>query len=323
MKLPLLTRVVVVAALLMLAVPPMLSAAPQNQEGDTIRIGMVNFILGAPYFVGMAEAVEEEASYYGNIEVVITDAGVDVDQFVEDIESVLALNVDGVIISAGPIQPTQAVLDAIASADVPVVLVDRLIEGAEYTSWIGPDNFGIGEQDGAYIAERLNGHGRLAVLRGGPEDNPIGNARTNGMLSAVEPFSDVEVVMAPEFGGWSTEGGYALMQALLEEHDDIDAVFCENDSMCLGAQIAIEDAGRSGEMFLVGVDGQKEALLQILSGTNYEATGLNNSDQIGRAAFHRLMAILAGGAAEAETVLPSPLITRENAVRFYNPDSVF
>jgi ABC-type sugar transport system substrate-binding protein len=93
--------------------------------------------------------------------------------------------------------------------------------------------------------------------------------------------------------------------------------------MCLGAQKAIADAGRTDEMFLVGVDGQKEALVQIMQGTNYAATGLNNSDQIGRAAFHRLMAILAGVKATKDTILPSPLITEENVQRYYNPDSVF
>jgi ribose transport system substrate-binding protein len=71
------------------------------------------------------------------------------------------------------------------------------------------------------------------------------------------------------------------------------------------------------------VDGQKEALQAILEGTNYEATGLNDSDQIGREGFHRLMAILAGADSEKDTVLPSPLITRENAEKYYDPNSVF
>ena len=75
-------------------------------------------------------------------------------------------------------------------------------------------------------------------------------------------------------------------------------------------------------MFLVGVDGERGPAA-ILNGTNYAATGLNNSDQIGRAAFHRLMAILAGAAAPQDTVLPSPVITIDNVARFYNPDSVF
>ena len=66
------------------------------------------------------------------------------------------------------------------------------------------------------------------------------------------------------------------------------------------------------------------ALVNIMqAGSNYAATGLNNSDQIGRAAFHRMMAILAGAKAPQKTVLPSPLITKDNVCRHYNPDSVF
>jgi integrase len=43
-----------------------------------------------------------------------------------------------------------------------------------YTSYIGPDNFTIGKQDGQYIADRLNGKGVVVELRGGPADNSIG-----------------------------------------------------------------------------------------------------------------------------------------------------
>ena len=61
----------------------------------------------------------------------------------------------------------------------------------------------------------------------------------------------------------------------------------------------------------------------MTGGSNYAATGLNNSDQIGRAAFHRLMSILAGAQTPHDTVFPSPLINADNVSRFYNPDSVF
>ena len=56
-------------------------------------------------------------------------------------------------------------------------------------------------------------------------------------------------------------------------------------------------------MFLAGVDGEKAALVNIMQdNSNYTATGLNNSDQIGRAAFHRMMAIIAGAQAPQKTV---------------------
>jgi len=130
--------------------------------------------------------------------------------------------------------------------------------------------------------------------------------------------------MAPDFGGWSSDGGFKLMENMLARFKKIDVVFSENDSMGLGAQKAIADAGRSKEMFIVGVDGEKAALENIMRpGSNYAATGLNNSDQIGRAAFHRMMAILAGANAPQQTALPSPIITKDNVVKHYNPESVF
>lgn len=297
--------------------PPLATA-----QDHTLRIAMVNLTQSAPYFIGMSRAVEEEAAVYENIDLIVTNAEDDIGKLTSDVEDVLAQGVDGIIISAAYIEAAPAALDAIEQAGVPVVLVDRKLKSGNYTSWIGPDNYLIGVGDGEYIAERLGGEGLLVVLRGGPADNSIGLDRTNGMLSVVDP-TNIQVEMAPDFGGWSEDGGFTLMEDMLAQFEKIDAVFCENDSMCLGAQKAISDAGRSDEMFLVGVDGQKEALLEILNGTNYAATGLNNSDQIGRAAFHRLMAILAGAKAPKDTILPSPRITIDNVVKYYDPDSLF
>ncbi len=297
-------------------------AAPAAAQED-IRIGVVNLSLCCAYFIGMDQAIEDEASVYANVTVLSTDAEGDIARLTSNVEDLLAQQVDGIIISGAWIEAAPEALDAIAAAGIPSVLVDRMLKGGEFTSWIGPDNYAIGVGIGEYIVERLGGEGLVVVLRGGPADNSIGLARTEGMMSQVEA-AGIQIEMAPDFGGWSVDGGFTLMEDMLAQHGQIDAVFCENDSMCLGAQNAIADSGRAGEMFLASVDGEKGTLLEIMrEGTNYGATGQNNSDQIGRAAFHRMMAILAGAEAPKETVLPSPIITLDNAVRFYNPDSVF
>ena len=309
-----------VAAAAALGTALMFGAQAQAEE---IKIGVVNLSLCCAYFVGMDKAVKEEAAAYPNITVLSTDAEGDVAKLTANVEDLLNQDVDGLIVSGAWIEAAPEALDAINQAGVPVVMVDRLLKGGDYTSWIGPDNRAIGEGIGKYIVERLGGKGTVVVLRGGPADNSIGLNRTGGMLSQVEA-AGMTVVKAPDFGGWSVDGGFTLMEDMLAKNPKIDAVFCENDSMCLGAQKAISDAGRSGEMFLASVDGEKGTLKEIMvEGTNYGATGLNNSDQIGRAGFNRLMAIIAGGEAPKETVLPSPIITKDNAVKFYNPDSVF
>jgi ribose transport system substrate-binding protein len=303
------------------------AATPTTEAGTrSIKLGMANFSQCCPYFIGMNNSVIDEAKAYSNITIVSTDANGDAAKFQSDIEDLIAQKVDGVIVSGAWLEEAPAALDALKNAGIPTVLVDRQFgkgSSESYTSYIGPDNFTIGVQDGQYIADRLGGKGVVVELRGGPADNSIGLNRSKGANSILGTYPDITVVVAPDYGSWSADGGIALMEDMLAANPKIDAVFCENDSMCLGAQTAISDAGRSEEMFLVGVDGELAALKAIMDGTNYAATGLNNSDQIGRAALHRMMAILAGASPEKNTYLPSPIITIDNVLKYYNPEGEF
>ena len=320
-----LTSILILAVVLAACGQAAPTTAPEA-ETRSFKLGMANFSQCCPYFIGMNNSVLAEAKAYTNITIISTDADGDAAKFQSDIEDLIAQGIDGIVISGAWLEEAPAALDALAAEGIPTVLVDRQFgkgSSEAYTSYIGPDNFTIGVQDGQYISDRLGGEGIVVQLRGGPADNSIGLNRSNGCLSILETYPGITVVTAPDYGGWSADGGIALMEDMLAANPKIDAVFCENDSMCLGAQTAISDAGRSDEMFLVGVDGETAALEGIINGTNYAATGLNNSDQIGRAAFHRLMAILAGATPEKNTYLPSPLITIDNVMRFYNPEGEF
>ena len=285
---------------------------------------MVNLSLCCAYFVGMDKAVQEEASQFPNVKVISTDAKGDAAKLTSNVEDLLSQKVDGLIVSGAWIEAAPEALDAIKAAGVPVVMVDRLLKGGDYSSWVGPDNRAIGVGIGEYIAKRLNGKGTIVVIRGGPADNSIGADRTDGMLSVVKK-TDIKVETAPDFGGWSVDGGFKQMDRPAHQGAAYRRRLLRERLLC-----ARERRRRSrtravaSEMFLASVDGEKGTLKEIMTeGTNYGATGQNNSDQIGRAGFYRLMAILAGAEAPQKTVLPSPIITKDNAIKFYNPDSVF
>ena len=314
-----LTRALIAAGVLALAATGPGSPA----QAKDIKIGVVNFTLCCSYFIGMDKAIADEASAYKNITVLSTDAKGDAAKLTSNVEDLLAQKVDGLIISGGPLAAAPEALDAAKQAGVPVVLVDRDFVGGDYSSWVGPDNKAIGTGIGEYIVKRLDGKGLVVDIRGGPADNTIGLDRTNGMRSVVEK-AGIKVELSPDFGNWSADGGFKVAEEMLTKFPGANAIFCENDDMCAGAQKAVKDSGLSDKIFLASVDGAKGTIKEIMTaGSNWGATGQNNSDQIGRAGFHRLMAILAGAEPPKHTVLPSPIITKDNAVRFYNPDSIF
>lgn len=287
-------------------------------DDDSYTIGVANFLLSGPYFSGMDAAIAAQAKTKGNVEIVSTDAGGDAAKLAANVEDLLSRNVDAVIISGGPLESAPAALNAIKAAGKPVVLVDRKFRTGEYTSWIGPDNEAIGKQDGEFLAKRLTGGGKVGIIKGGPADNSIGLARTNGLKSVLGSTSGITLVEATDFGNWGSDGGLTVMEGLLAKHPDLVAVFCENDAMCLGAQRAVAAANKAGQIVLAGVDGQAEALKAILDGTNYVVTGLNSPNVIGKLALDRTVEVLGGAKVEKDTVVPSPQITKENAAQYQN-----
>ncbi|MET9480686.1 substrate-binding domain-containing protein [Streptomyces sp. NPDC006638] len=292
-------------------------------KGDgSYTVGIANFTLSGPYFNGMDRAIKAQAEKKG-VETVSTDAGGDAAKLASNVEDLLSKDVDAVIVSGGPLESAPAVLNSIKAAGKPAVLVDRKFRTGTYSSWIGPDNEAIGKQNGQFLVERLAQGGTVALVKGGPADNSIGQARTNGVKSALEGAPGIKIVEAPDFGNWSSDGGLTVMESLLASHSDLDAVFCENDAMCLGAQRAIKDAGRDKDIVLAGVDGQAEALKAILDGTNYLVTGLNDADVIGGLGLDRTVDILDGKKTEKDTVVPSPRVTKENAQKYYDPEGNF
>ncbi|HEY4278273.1 MAG TPA: substrate-binding domain-containing protein [Conexibacter sp.] len=298
------------------------SSTTASSGGKDYTIGVANFTLGAPYFIAMSRAIQDEGSRAG-VDVKVTDAGSDATKLTTDVQNLIDQKVDGIVISGGPLEAAPAALNAAKQANIPVVMVDRRLKGGDYASWIGPDNLAIGRQAGEYIERRLSGDGTVGIIKGGPADNTIGLDRTNGMLSVLRADPGIRTVAAPDFGNWATDGGVQVAENMLAKNDDIDAIFCENDAMCLGAQKAARDAGRSDDLFLVSADGQKEVLKAILDGTNYGATGANDANKIGRMGYQRLVDILGGQQAEKDTVVPAPEITKDNVEQYYDPNSLF
>lgn len=204
--------------------------------------------------------------------------------------------VDGIIAVAPQVEIARAATKAAGA--VPLVLVADGLEPAERIHVVSVDH-----ELGARMAVRhLISQGRTRIAHvSGPADWFDAQARVRGWRAALED-SGLDEAPCLE-GDWSAEAGYRLAGALCMR-EPIDAIFCANDLMALGALAALRDQGIAvpDDVAVVGYDG--------VDGTAYYTPSLTTVQQpfedLGRVALEVLVeALRTGGASTSHSISPS------------------
>jgi ribose transport system substrate-binding protein len=156
---------------------------------------------------------------------------------------------------------TPGVEDAL-QAGIPVVNVnDGLIELAP--NFVGPRAVENGERAAAWIAEKLNYEGKVAVVIGMPKAFAA-RQRTLGFVNWMAQNAPKIEVVEQQNADWDRSKAKDLAQTWMMKHPDLKAIFCNNDTMALGVVEAVDAA--SSDILVVGVDGIGEAYDSIRAG---------------------------------------------------------
>ena len=116
--------------------------------------------------------VAARAKDFPDLEVAYADAQQDNAKQVADVENFLRQKIDLLIISPNEAQPLTPIVEGVFDQGIPVIVLDRAIEGDTYTTFIGADNSAIGKAAGEYIAQLLNGKGEIVEIKGLPARRP-------------------------------------------------------------------------------------------------------------------------------------------------------
>src|SRR5262245_39553058 len=154
---------------------------------------------------------------------------------------------------------------AAAKAGIPVIAVVAELPDSTARSTIRVDDTGGAQLGAEHLASMIGGRGAVAHLQGALEVRTAVN-RSNGFRSVMERYPDIQIVYEAEGIDWSYEIGQRLMREALAAHPEISGVFAASDGMALGALDAIDEAGRAGEIAVVGFDGQPEGLTAVHTG---------------------------------------------------------
>lgn len=215
------------------------------------------------------------------------------------------------IVSPNQVNAISPALERAQQKGIPVILVDRKTQSKKYTAFIGCDNYLLGKLVGDYIAQRLNGKGRIVEIRGLEDSSPAID-RHRGFVDAVNAYPDLQIV-ASESGDWKEQSGSEVMKRVLSKTQDFDYVFAQNDRMASGAYKVACEHGLQDKCRFVGVDGLagKDGGLELVRQGVLEASMLypTKGDEV----IALAMKILRHEPFARDNYLPTSIVTRNNA----------
>ena len=224
------------------------------EKKDKYVIGMSQCNLGEPWRVAMNDQIAMAAEKHPEFEVIFADAAQDNSKQIADIENFVQMGVDLIITSPNEATPLTNAVSAAYDAGIPVILLDRKIDGDKYTQFIGADNVDMGRIAGEYIADTLLPDGGKVCEIKGLEGTSGGIDRDNGFREGIKKNDKIEIV-AVNNADWLREKAITVAEEMLQTNDEIDLFLALNDPMAEGAYIAAKNAGREKDILFVGFDG--------------------------------------------------------------------
>jgi len=155
-------------------------------------------------------------------------------------------------------------------AKIPTFCMDREINSTDAAvAQMLSDNYTGCVALGQYFVKKLNKKGSYVELLGLVGDNNTWN-RSKGFHSVVDKFTDIKMA-AQQSADFDRNRALEVMDTILQAHPDIDAVFCGNDAMAMGAYQALAGAGKADKVMVFGFDGAAD-VINAISETKIEAT---------------------------------------------------
>jgi D-allose transport system substrate-binding protein len=201
---------------------------------------------------------------------------------------------------------------------IPVVDLDANLDhqiaeqaGVKIAFTIGSDNVQAGRQGADYVASQLgqDAEGQVLVIEG-LSGNITGQKRAEGFAEQLGKAAPGLEIVASLPGDWDRAKAANITNDILTRNPELSAIFAANDTMALGAVETVYAAGRGGEILVVGVDGNVDAVKSIQSG-RLDASVAQLPYLVGKQAVETVGDVLNGKEVEKFIYVPTLVLTQE------------
>ncbi len=201
-------------------------------------IGVVVPKIAHFFFSSVIESIYDTA-FHNNYEIILTVSQENSEREIKHIESLLAMRVDGLIVSITQQTRDQAIFEKVKKQGIPLTFMDRILD-IPGTSSVTVDDRG-GTFKAIEHAIEL-GYKKIGHLAGFPEIN-IGLRRYQGFEDAMKQYG---LPINPDwviYGGFGEEAGYRGLMKLVKSGNMPDFIFAVTYPVALGVYAAVEEAG--------------------------------------------------------------------------------
>ena len=262
---------------------------------EPMKIGYLLSDLSNQFFTTLEAGIKAQCEELG-IEVVGYDSGNDAANDMTNMEDLLSVGVDLILYNPVDSDAGEAVVALANEQGIPVITVDRGVNGGEVVSHIASDNVYGAEIAAQYIVELLGEEGGAVAEVQGMSGASAATDRHTGFDNVMSAAENITVVSS-QVGNWDRTQAMTIMENVLTSNPEVKAVFCANDVMALGVVEACQSAGRD-DIIIVGFDADSDAIAAIEEGT-MAGTIQQLPDEMGKTAVDVAVSYLKGETVEA------------------------
>lgn len=257
-----------------------------------------------------------------NLEITVSTAR-DAAEQVSKIENLLVRKIDALVVLPQEPSPLTAICEQARKQGVYLVTVDRGLDKEVQNLNVAGDNAGFGRAAAQALAGALKGKGDIVVMEGIP--CVVNSDRVNAFREEIAKYPDIRILES-QSAYWDTEKGLKLMENFLQKYPKIDAVWVGDDDVLIGAYKALQESGRKDVKLMLGGGGSKVIIKKVLDRDPIVSMTVTYPPRMIEDGIRAaVQAIREGKQNEpaARLVVPSEIITQENAKSYYYPDSIY
>ncbi len=257
-------------SLFLIALALLIAPLAAHAEGYTIGYSLktiTNDAFQLALYTGIKDAVEASGNTFVDA---IAESQTAVATQVNQIEDLIAQDVDALILNPMDANAVIPVLEKAQEAGIPVILVDQGVAEREdlFVTFVSTDNFAAAKLAGENMAEMLGGEGNVIIVRGA-NGSSAGDQRADGFKAGIEGTG--LVLVNEQAGDWVVDKAMQVTENMIQANPEIDGIFCCSDNMVPGILQALKNNDLDpAEIAFISFDGAKAGCDYIAAG---ELTG--------------------------------------------------